>query len=76
MEHRSPNDADLLASGWTRQFSASEPRLSEAVEAYREIGLEVKLEPVDVCPSDGTCVACFAENPESLKVIYTRPAGV
>ena len=74
MDHRSPRDRDLVAGGWTRQFSASEPRLSEAVEAYGEMGLEVRLEPVDTCPSDGTCTACFADNPEFLKVIYTRPA--
>jgi hypothetical protein len=40
---------------------------------YRELGLEVLLEPVDTCPSDGTCTACLAENPEFVKVIYTRP---
>ena len=73
MEQKSPNDVALVADGWTRQFSASEPRLSEAVESYQEIGMEVRLEPVDTAPSDGTCTVCMAENPEYVKVIYTRP---
>lgn len=72
MESKSPNDVALVAEGWTRQFSASEPRLSEAVESYQEIGMEVRLEPIDTSCSDGTCTVCMAENPEHVKVIYTR----
>jgi hypothetical protein len=73
MEQKSPNDVALVADGWTRQFSASEPRLSEAVESYQEIGMEVRLEPVDTTPRDGACNVCVSENPEYVKVIYTRP---
>lgn len=75
MDPKSPRDEELISRGWSRQFSASEPRLSEAIENYREIGFEVLIEPVDTCPQDGSCTACFAENPESLKVIYTRPVN-
>ncbi|MEW5723092.1 MAG: hypothetical protein AB1896_08300 [Thermodesulfobacteriota bacterium] len=74
MDHKSPRDGELVGQGWTRQFSASEPRLSEAVEAYRELGLEVLLEPLDACPADDACTSCFIDHPEYLKVIYTRPA--
>ena len=73
MEQKSPRDTELTAQGWKRQFSASEPRLSEMGDQYRELGLEVLLEPVDTCPPDGGCTACIAENPEFVKVIYTRP---
>ena len=72
MAHKSANDAELTAQGWERQFSASEPRLSEAVEEYRALGFEVRVEPIDACPADGTCTACLAENPGLVKVIYTR----
>ena len=75
MEHKSPRDGELRNQGWTRQFSASPPRLDEAVEEYRAIGFEVLIEPVDICPSDGTCTACLAADPDSVKVIYTRPHG-
>ena len=63
---------DLEAEGWTRQFIASEPRLSEAKEAYEEMGLEVRFEPVDVKDLDQECIGCL-EMDESCRVIYTRP---
>lgn len=72
-------EAQLCAQGWVRQFTADEPRLSEAVENYRALGLEVHLEPVDpgACAAEGGCNACFA-SPEAaarLKVIFTRAGG-
>ena len=39
-------EKELEAEGWTRQFVAGEPRLSEASEMYRELGFEVLLEPL------------------------------
>ncbi|MCB2225291.1 MAG: hypothetical protein KQH53_01345 [Desulfarculaceae bacterium] len=69
-------EAELKAQGWTRQFTADEPRLSEAVESYRALGFEVLLEPVDpaACAAEGGCTACFG-SPEAaarLKIIFTR----
>jgi hypothetical protein len=61
-------EKDLAAQGWTRQFVAGEPRLSEAAEMYRELGFEVLLEPLprepDCVTSSGAegvaeCRACF-----------------
>lgn len=72
MEHKSPRDSELRNLGWTRQFSAGQPRLDEAVEAYRELGYQVLLEPVDTCPEEGTCTACLGSDPSAIKVIYTR----
>jgi hypothetical protein len=37
--------AELEEDGWTRQFTADEPRLSEAVEMYKLLGFGVHLEP-------------------------------
>jgi hypothetical protein len=62
----------LEAEGWTRQFIASEPRLSEAKEVYEEMGLEVRLEPVDKGDLDQECKDCY-EMDESCRTIYTRP---
>jgi hypothetical protein len=39
-------EAELDKEGWTRQFMADEPRLSEAVELYKSLGFEVHFEPV------------------------------
>ena len=72
-------EAQLLAQGWVKQFMADQPRLGEAVEEYRELGFEVRLEAVDPagCAAEGGCVACF-QSPEAaarFKVIFTRRGG-
>ena len=62
----------LEADGWTKQFIASEPRLSEAKDAYEEMGLEVRFEPVEPGDLDQECKDCF-EMDDSCRTIFTRP---
>ncbi|MBW2007018.1 MAG: hypothetical protein JRJ16_03075 [Deltaproteobacteria bacterium] len=67
---------------WTRRFIACEPRLSEAVELYREAGFEVRLEPLPPEPEcvecnglEGRapeCRICYQGMEDRYKVIYTR----
>jgi hypothetical protein len=68
-------EEELLAQGWTRQFVANEPRLSEAVEVYRSLGLEVHLEPLPAQAQEGECRTCLDVAPEQFRIIYTRPSG-
>lgn len=64
-------EEELKRQGWIRQFTASEPRLSEAVELYRSLGYEVRLEPA--VPEDReACRECLLED---CKTIYIRPRG-
>ncbi len=57
-------------SGWTRRFTASEPRLSEMVALYESLGLEVRLG--DATPDPGQdCLVCGPNS--TVKTIYTRP---
>ncbi len=71
----------LESEGWTRQFVANEPRLSEAVALYEETGHEVHLEPVpakdqtaDLFPMMGSqCTTCFEGAEDQYKIIFTRP---
>ena len=76
MEPKSPRDEELVNNGWRRQFSASSPRLDEAVEEYEGLGFEVLVEPVDLTPSAGSCTSCLTGDPDYVKVIYTRPAQI
>ncbi|MCX8023013.1 MAG: hypothetical protein N2745_09610 [Syntrophorhabdaceae bacterium] len=72
----------LIEAGWEKRFIACEPRLSEMVELYREIGFEVHLEPL---PSEGelegsiccdeTCTACYDLDRARYRIIYTRKAS-
>jgi hypothetical protein len=72
----------LKREGWTRQFVASEPRLSEAVATYEELGFEVHLEPLlsdgepallPLIDSGDECAKCFDGFQEQYKIIFTRP---
>ena len=78
-EQRAFDSRELSAAGWRRRSVASEPRLSEAVSMYRNLGYEVLLVPVlregAAEGSGGSCTACFDADasPERYRVIYTRP---
>ena len=74
-EKQMTQEKELLARGWTRQFNAEEPRLSEAVEMYEQIGLEVRLEPVVIDPDSEACQMCFEQDCDRYKTIWTRPRG-
>lgn len=70
---------ELIQYGWEKRFVASEPRLTEMVEMYKEIGFEVHLEPlpskeemdVQNCEESG-CTACFDVDRERYKIIFTK----
>jgi len=73
----------LEQRGWRRQFVATEPRLSEAVEMYRELGFQVHLEPLPTPEktsngqSQGTeikCRTCFEGSEDDYRIIFTKPA--
>ncbi|MBM2813448.1 MAG: hypothetical protein HW421_210 [Ignavibacteria bacterium] len=58
---------------WEKRTVAEEPRLSELVELYRELGFEVRLDDYKLdpdCPDE--CTSCMMQTPEKYKVIYTR----
>ena len=61
---------ELLAEGWERCFIADEPRLSEAVETYEELGFEVALVPVPL--DDEGCTECMVNEPDRYRVIFVR----
>ena len=72
----------LKREGWTKRFAAGEPRLSEAVDAYKEAGFDVHIEPLPEEPTcescEGSedadaCRVCFEGFEELYKIIYTRP---
>jgi hypothetical protein len=63
----------LIEEGWTRRFTADEPRLSEMKEFYESLGLEVLV--TSGTPEEGQeCAECFdiLEFEERYRTIYTR----
>jgi len=66
-------EQDAQASGWKRNFVADEPRLSEMIETYQELGFEVITVPISLDSAD--CNECMKQSPEKFQVIYTRKAS-
>jgi hypothetical protein len=62
----------LIKEGWQKQATYDDPRLSEMVEMYEEIGLEVHLEPFNTENESG-CSGCMQLRPNLFKTVYTRP---
>jgi hypothetical protein len=79
MNIKPSNIEKLEREGWTRQFTADEPRLSEVIALYEEMGLEVHLESfIEVQPSSEfpitgrKCSACFKGVENQHKIIFIR----
>jgi len=67
-------DAKLERQGWIRRFVADEPRLSEAVELYKSLGYEVRLEPAAFDEMSEECKKCLLyQDCGKYKTIYIRP---
>jgi hypothetical protein len=76
---------ELVQAGWEKRFIACEPRLSEMVEMYKEIGLKVHLEPLPTTEemeaestktcADSGCTVCFDVYRERYRIIFTKQAG-
>jgi len=66
---------ELAHQGWQRQATYDEPRLSEMADMYKDIGMEVHLEPFHADEEPG-CRVCMATKPELYKTIYTRKKSV
>ena len=63
-------EEELKKEGWEKRFTIDEPRLSEIVEQYKELGFEVLLEPVDI--SSEECTTCITGFHDRYMTIYTR----
>lgn len=64
-------EEDLKKQGWLKQTTYDEPRLSEIVEMYEEMGFEVRIEPFKPGDEPG-CSECMKHQPERYKTIYTK----
>jgi hypothetical protein len=64
-------DDPLEKEGWRRRSILDEPRLSEVVKMYQEMGLEVLIVDLDPRLVEG-CKNCIEYQPRRYKVVYTR----
>ena len=66
-------EGELLGQGWKKRSTQDEPRLSELVAMYREIGFEVRTEPFEP-GSEPECSTCIPPDAGRYWTIYTRPS--
>ena len=66
-------DVDL--SDWERRTTIDEPRLSELVELYEELGYEVCADPLRPEDMANDCEDCKLLMLLQFKTIYTRRRG-
>jgi len=64
-------EEEMIQAGWEKMGIYDEPKLSELVEMYREIGFEVHLDPFG-CEQGTDCRECMRQAPEKYKILYTR----
>ena len=64
----------LESENWERRGIFSEPRVGELVALYKELGYEVRVEPLDPAdlPTEG-CRECILVQSQRFRTIYTRP---
>lgn len=77
MSQAEPQDGSSWhqGDGWTRRFTAIGARLNEAIELYRALGFEIKLELAEAGAEEvadsSACAQCFVMT--LARTIYTRP---
>ena len=63
-------EAEAQVAGYKRNFVADEPRLSEMIETYKDLGFDVITVPISLNSAD--CTECMAQAPDQFQVIYTK----
>ena len=62
----------LEKEGWQRRSILDEPRLSEVIKMYEDMGLEITVVDFELELAEG-CKTCLDCPSGKLKVVYTRP---
>ena len=67
--------SETQIKGWERRGIYDDPKLTQIVKMYEEIGFSVKVEPFKPGKEPGIetgCTECIKENPDKYKVLYTK----
>lgn len=64
-------DPILAAQGWEKRFVADLRRAKEAAELYRQMGFEVRLEPINAANLPQGCDECRLIALLQFRTVYT-----
>ncbi len=65
-------DPALVAEGWERRFIVDRQRAGEIMELYRQLGYDVRAEPVRPSELEDECEQCQLIATLQFVTIYTR----
>jgi hypothetical protein len=71
-----PADPMLVAAGWQPRFLADAARAVEAEALYRDLGFEVRAEPLRAAQLGAYCEGCRVAVCQSYTLLYTRRAKI
>ena len=64
-------EKQIIAEGWTRQFTTFAHRVQEYVELYQAQGFEIRIEPWAISPeADPSCGDCALMG--IMRTVFTR----
>ena len=66
------DEEEISSDGWLKQFTASEPRLSEMRLLFESLGKEVRLEKEENITQEEVCEACIDARSDVVWTIWTR----
>ena len=61
----------LTEQGWQKKGVYAEPRLSEVVKMYADLGFEIRIMPFEP-DGEAACTECMRESPDRYRTVYTR----
>jgi len=70
-ENNMSKNTQLEKDGWENRGVFDDPKLSDVVEIYEEMGFEVRLEPFEPEEESG-CVRCMMLQPDKYKTVFVR----
>ena len=65
-------DPILAAQGWEKRFVADLRRAEETAELYREMGFEVRIEPINAADLPEGCDECRLATLLQFRTVYTH----
>ncbi len=68
------DELETRSEEWVRRGIYDDPKLSQIINMYEEIGFTVRVEPFKPGMEPG-CIECIKENPDKYKVLYTKRNG-
>ena len=69
------NREELIAQGWERRFTTDSKRVTEYLDQYRQLGLDVIAIQASPDELDGVCGTEYYEEIKKLyRTIYTKPS--